>query len=629
MNSGMRIRHFILLCMILVNARAAPPANDLFGAPTLLTSFLPLTVNGTCAEATAEFNEPDYTTEIGITSPLATVWYQWTCLSSGLVEIRTEGTNDTVLGVFTGVSIASKVAVAINDDGPTGVVSRVRFAAVAGTTYRFMVDAYSEEDQGPFVLTVRIVTPPANDAYVNRTVIHAFNLPVTGSNVDATAEATEPNVLGEPAVSSVWYKWTSSVAQRVEVVATNSAFSVRLAAHSGADIAAAKTAAGLGRIRFTTDAATTEYKISVDGRQGEDGPVSLVVRPAPAAPANDAYKANPTGLDLLPLTANASTSGSTVGASQNLSEPAHDNSSPWASVWFYWQAPVTQRMEIDTFGSSFDTVLAVYSGGANTPITSLIPVASNNDTGGLQSRVRFNAGAGTIYRIAVDSPSRQEGAVLLNIRPAPVAPVNDAFNAATVITTLPATLLGSNAGASAQVDEPVHNLADFVARSSVWYRWTAPVSGWMQLDTSGSSLDAVIAVYTGTQVTNLTEVALSHDGDQPLSGVLEFHATAGQTYRIAIEGESGLENIFQLVLRNAPPLGGFALATNSLSDQLRLSWPTRPGRLYQVWSGPLPDQLTPHGEDVEADGNIMEFDVFPGDFGERAFFQVRAVDPTP
>lgn len=623
----MRPLLFLFLFVAAV-ASAAPPPNDSFVAPTPLATLLPLTASGTCADASAESNEPDYTTEFETRSPLATVWYQWTCLSSGLVEFRTEGTNDTVLGVFTGATLAAKVAVGINDEGPTGVTSRVRFPAVAGTTYRIMVDAYTGNSMGPFILAARQVVTPANDAYAARAAINALNVPVTGSNEDATAEAAEPDVLGAPAASSVWYKWTSSTAQRVEVVATNSAFAARLAVHAGAAISAAKTTAGLGRVRFTT-AAATEYKISVDGLDGGDGAVSLVIRPAPAAPANDAYVANPTGSALMPSTVNAAASGTTVGASQNLNEPAHDGYFPWASVWFYWQAPSSQRMEIDTFGSSFDTVLAVYSGPANTAITALTPVASNDDTGGLQSRVRFNAVAGTLYRLAVDSPARQEGSVLLTIRAAPAAPANDTFASATVLGALPATVAGTNAGASAQADEPAHDLADFQARSSVWYRWTAPASGWMQLDTSGSPLDAVVAVYTGTVVTNLAPVAFSHDGDQPLSGVLEFFAEAAQTYRIAVDGEAGRENSFTLILRNAPPLGGFAVAPSPVGDLLRLSWPTRPGRLYRLLAGPSPDALSPHAGDFQADGDVMQVDVVPEEFGERAFFRAEAVDPGP
>jgi hypothetical protein len=56
---------------------------------------------------------------------------------------------------------------------------------------------------------------------------------------------------------------------------------------------------------------------------------------------------------------------------------------------------------MDTFGSSFDTVLAVYTGNV---LSNLVYVTSNDDADDttLQSQVSFNAVGGTVYDIAVD-----------------------------------------------------------------------------------------------------------------------------------------------------------------------------------------------------------------------------------
>src|SRR5436190_5408167 len=43
-------------------------------------------------------------------------------------------------------------------------------------------------------------------------------------------------------------------------------------------------------------------------------------------------------------------------------EPTHANASGGKSVWWSWQAPVTGSVAISTAGSSFDTLLAVYTG---------------------------------------------------------------------------------------------------------------------------------------------------------------------------------------------------------------------------------------------------------------------------
>ncbi|HEX9696755.1 MAG TPA: Ig-like domain-containing protein [Actinomycetota bacterium] len=95
----------------------------------------------------------------------------------------------------------------------------------------------------------------------------------------------------------------------------------------------------------------------------------------------------------------ASTDGINVGATEEAGEPNAGTLLGGKSVWFAWTAPAGGTLTADTFGSSFDTVLAVYTG---TSVGSLTPVASNDDSGGLQSEVVFPVVAGRTYRISVD-----------------------------------------------------------------------------------------------------------------------------------------------------------------------------------------------------------------------------------
>jgi hypothetical protein len=69
-------------------------------------------------------------------------------------------------------------------------------------------------------------------------------------------------------------------------------------------------------------------------------------------------------------------------------------------VWFYFVSPVTGPVPISTCGSSFDTVLDVYTGTCGGSLTS---VACDDDSGpscaGLQASILLNATAGTIYYV--------------------------------------------------------------------------------------------------------------------------------------------------------------------------------------------------------------------------------------
>jgi len=77
-----------------------------------------------------------------------------------------------------------------------------------------------------------------------------------------------------------------------------------------------------------------------------------------------------------------------------------------ASVWFTWTAPVTGTVAFDTFGSDFDTVLAVWTSPNLAPTMcdgSLTNIVANDDdpTNAPQSSVSFSAVAGTTYYIEV------------------------------------------------------------------------------------------------------------------------------------------------------------------------------------------------------------------------------------
>ena len=58
----------------------------------------------------------------------------------------------------------------------------------------------------------------------------------------------------------------------------------------------------------------------------------------------------------------ATATGTNVGATKETGEPAHAGNAGGHSVWWTWTAPTTGTVTLDTLGSSFDTLLAVYTG---------------------------------------------------------------------------------------------------------------------------------------------------------------------------------------------------------------------------------------------------------------------------
>lgn len=93
-------------------------------------------------------------------------------------------------------------------------------------------------------------------------------------------------------------------------------------------------------------------------------------------------------------------------------EPLHFGRRGGRTAWATYRAPATGILTLDTRGSSFDTLLAVYVG---TDVTQLVPVAGDDDNGGFyRSRVRFRVVAGQDYQVAVDGRARDAGPFQLN-----------------------------------------------------------------------------------------------------------------------------------------------------------------------------------------------------------------------
>ena len=89
----------------------------------------------------------------------------------------------------------------------------------------------------------------------------------------------------------------------------------------------------------------------------------------------------------------------TTAATAQATDPAPTcgNRSRAKSVWYAFTAPASVRLTANTFGSSYDTILAVYTGACGN--LSQVPGACNDDASGLQSRVSFLAQAGTTYHL--------------------------------------------------------------------------------------------------------------------------------------------------------------------------------------------------------------------------------------
>jgi len=105
------------------------------------------------------------------------------------------------------------------------------------------------------------------------------------------------------------------------------------------------------------------------------------------------------------------------------------------------------------------------------------------------------------------------------------------------------TLLGNNALATFEPMEPLH--ARKFGGRSVWYVWRTPdgSKGIATFRTSGSTFDTLLAVYQGSSISNLVEVASSEDDGRFYASEVRFNAfyksETNSWYFIAVDAYGG------------------------------------------------------------------------------------------
>jgi Ca2+-binding RTX toxin-like protein len=96
----------------------------------------------------------------------------------------------------------------------------------------------------------------------------------------------------------------------------------------------------------------------------------------------------------------------------------------------------------------------------------------------------------------------------------------------------------------------------------VWYRWTAPASGTVDLDLCETNFDTLLSVYTGGSLGSLKRVKDNNNNSACPPGTwgskLTFEAAAGTVYNFAVSGAGGARaGLFTLKLNlavdNTPP----------------------------------------------------------------------------
>jgi hypothetical protein len=567
-----------------------PPPNDAFAAAQAVSGSSG-SVSGNNFNATKEAGEPNHAGNPGG----ASVWYAWTAPSTSPVTFDTAlSAFDTLLAVYTGSSVSGLTTIASNNDlSPNCNRSRLTFTPVSGTVYRIAVDG-ANGATGNLTLRWAQASVPLPDlsvvgSAVNPAISTATFSPSSCAVVEGLIQAGTRTIIrfstetensgtadlyfGNPANNPlfVWapchahyhfqnymsyrlrdangqivalglkvgfcildvFRWKSGSANNAKYTCSNQGIQVGWGDLYDSTLDGQWIdITGLPPGNYTIEIEANPQGIIQESNYANNitqVPISIGNPNAP--PLNDNF-ASAQAL----LGGFASVSGINVNATKQAGEPNHAGNVGGHSVWYQWTAPDTKGVTIDTRGSSFNTLLAAYTGSS---LTALNVVASNDDIspGVLQSQINFSATAGQSYMIAVDGFNGATGNIVLTLDQ---TIQNDNFANPEFIGGVNGVVHGSNVGATKEPGEPNH--AGNSGGASIWYAWTAPINGQTTFDTLGSTFNTLLGVYTGSAVSSLTTIA-SNDDIDPVNGILQsrvtFSATGLMRYWIAIDGFNG------------------------------------------------------------------------------------------
>ena len=483
----------------------AQPVNDNFANRTpIVWPGADVTISSTLANATFEAGEPFLE---GISSG-QTAWWTWTAPSNGIVTLSVGGSGfSPLLTVYTGNDLASLSLVASNN------FLACYESTNCGCHWRVRNQA-----------TFHVARGQAYQVAVDSAIITDASLPVVADSPWQLISHQPP----ELALSNVW---------------------VIVIPHYPAPL-------NQPAIQFTN-------AVSAGGLQ-----IGLQFIPAPG---NDDFEGRVSiGGSRKQLIA------SNAGATRQPGEPEHFGNPGGSSVWYSWKAPASGRVTLSTnnmapylppawsggnYGAIGDEaslslftlptcgkeidqdpppvfypVLAAYTG---TNVSSL--VAANALPVSLDAyphAIEFDVRKGQTYQIAFDGNLGTTGTMPLFLALTRAAS-NDNFRNRIRTHGINVAATGYNAGATPETGEPL--VAGSVGKS-VWWSWTAPVSGPVAVDLGGSDYSFPVGVFAGTRVNDLNLIA---DG----AGSVSFDAVQGQTYKLAVNDAAGLTGAIKLQLQ--------------------------------------------------------------------------------
>jgi Pro-kumamolisin, activation domain/Divergent InlB B-repeat domain len=453
-------------------------------------------------------------------------------------------TNATVTAVIPGVTNLTL----LNDGQPPDVKSNdaiysatFQVPALVSSLTMTVTASAANEIGATNVVYYSVVQLPPNDNFANATKVPSVGATYLANNQFATIETNEPAHDGDKNdAASLWWNWTSATATNVFIDTIGSKIDTVLAVYTGSALLSLQpVVAASGNVSqfkpayvsFNAQANVT-YRIAV-ASVSSNSLGSLVLHITPGGQLDTVA---PVVSVVSPL------SGQTVSSHGILLSGIATDPQPNASG-------------VNLVKVSVNGIATIANGTTNWTV----PVA-------LQPELNI------IKVTAVDEAGNFSSATTVEVNYLPPAEVNDFFVNAIALSGTSGVVSGGSTNATKEAGEPF--IVGNPGGKSVWWSFTPPTDGVLTLNTTNSTFDTLLGLFTGPDVADLTPIAENDDAYPGAPGGFSFISQAvrsNQTYEIDVDGFDGVAGNVSLSYSFAPTPVYQLVAGNTAGGSVQLS----------------------------------------------------------
>jgi hypothetical protein len=356
--------------------------------------------------------------------------------NGGWVETTINYSNAPALGNILGSSGAFSANNWTQVDITSLVTSSGTYNVAMATTNNTAESFSSSNGSNPPKVILRVAgIPPDNDDFANNFTISSLPYTNTQTNESATLENSEQSGDCEGSANirnTVWYKYTATADQQIGFSVTGSSIVKGISVWTGSalgsltQVGCATPATTASSVVNTSNGA--DYYIRVGTSNGvTDNNLTLQVG---VTPANDDFaSAMVINTGFAPF----SDAQDVIGASLQPGDPAATcGGAAFRTVWYKYISLGQNVLTLNTMGSSYDTVLSVWTGNG---LGALTQAGCNDNTGALKtSALTVNTMPDVTYFIRVSSKGGSLSNLTFNMSAASAAGVSPLRNYFTIST---------------------------------------------------------------------------------------------------------------------------------------------------------------------------------------------------